>query len=105
MLDYKELGIFVAGLVAFIIFYKRFLHRDSDKPHKPAVIIISVLMLLGVFKANRPFLEKHGSDILSIAVCILALIVFTDLYDSVNDETQSKQIFRIDNDGTITEET
>jgi hypothetical protein len=104
MLDYKELGVFVAALVAFIIFYKRFLHRDGDKPHKPAVIIISVLILLGIFKSNRPFLDKHAGDIFSIAVCILTMLVFTDLYDTFGDESQLKQIFRINTDGSITEE-
>ena len=64
MLDYQGLGIFMVALIAFIIVYKRFLKRDGDKPHKPAVLIISTLMLVGVYSANRPFLDKHGSDIL-----------------------------------------
>lgn len=103
MLDYKGLGLVVAVLTAFIIFYKRYLQRDGDKPHKPAVIIISTIMLAGVYNANLPFLEKHGSDILSIAVCLLTVLVVMDMYESVAEESSSKQIFRIDTTGSITQ--
>ena len=102
-MDYKGLGLVVAALTAFIIFYKRFLQRDGDKPHKPAVLIISALMLAGVYSANRPFLDKHGSDILSIVVCLLAVLVFMDIYESTDEESPLKQIFRIAPTGAITQ--
>ena len=102
-MDYKELGIVVVALTAFIIFYKRFLQRDGDKPHKPAVLIISALMLAGVYNANRPFLDRHGGDILSIVVCLLAALVFMDIYESADKETPLTQIFRIDTTGAITQ--
>ena len=102
-MEYKQLGIAVAALTAFIIFYKRFLHRSDDKPHKPAVILISVLMLGGIYHANQPFLAEHGSAILSIVVCLLAIIVFMDIYESNVDEETTKQKFTIDTTGTITQ--
>lgn len=101
-MDFKELGLVVAVLTAFIIFYKRFLHRDGDKPHKPAVILISALMLAGVYQTNRPFLEKHGGDILSIVVCLLAVLVLMDLYEAAPEDAPLKQVFRVEPTGTVT---
>ena len=103
MVDYKEISFIVVACILFIILYKRFLRRETDKPHKPAVIIISFMLLAGIYNAKRSFLEKHSSDIISIVVCLLSVLVFLDLYDSSEDERSSKQIFRIDSNGTITQ--
>lgn len=105
MLNNKEIGLFVAALATFIIFYKRILRLDGDKPEKPGIIIISVLMIIGVCKANLPFLQKHSGDILSIVVCMLALLVFMDLYESstgLDSSSSLRQIFIIEPDGTVT---
>lgn len=104
MMEYKQIGMIVAALTAFIIFYKRFLERDGDAQHKPAVLIISAILLAGIVQTKRPFLEKHGSTIFSIVICLLAVVVFTNIYESVSDDSGINHIFRIDDAGIVTKE-
>lgn len=103
-MEYKMLYLGMAALIIFVVLYKRYLHRDDDKPHKPLVILISGLMLAGIYNTNRPFLDKHGSDILSIVVCLLTALVFMDVYESVAENAPLKQVFRVESSGTVTTE-
>lgn len=99
----KDIAFIVAGLVVAVIVYKRFIHRTGDKPHKPAVILLSALMLLGIYYTNRPFLAIHGETIISIVVVFLLILVIMDAYESDFGEGANRIKIKVDSSGNVTQ--
>jgi magnesium-transporting ATPase (P-type) len=95
-MDASQIGMVTAAMVAFVIFYKRVLHRSGDKPDRMAIIIISVFLLVNVYYVKRPFLAEHGENIMYIVLVMLLILTIMDIYENKDlDETDDKQTFTV----------
>ena len=93
---------YVLVVCIFIAVYKRFFQKTDDKPHKPGIIIISILLLYFLFQSQRPFLLKHGEHIISITVILLVMVVLSDIYEVKHEpEEQDTQTVVIDTSGSV----